>query len=137
MAEQGQDAGRRKRRNLLIAVGVSGLVVGGAIGASGSETKTTTETQTVVETRTERVPVVHTRTVVRTRRVVRTHTVTVQAAPAADPGGYGGSYDAGANSGGSYAGLNCSEIGHSFTVTPGSDPEHDADSDGVACESYG
>jgi len=34
-----------------------------------------------------------------------------------------------------YAGMNCTEIGHSFTVTPGSDPEHDADNDGVACES--
>ena len=42
------------------------------------------------------------------------------------------SYD----SGSSYAGLNCSEIGHSFTVAPGSDPEHDADNDGIACESY-
>lgn len=37
--------------------------------------------------------------------------------------------------GGSYAGMNCTEIGHSFTVEPGSDPEHDADNDGVACES--
>ncbi len=35
-----------------------------------------------------------------------------------------------------YAGMNCSEIGHDFWVTPGSDPEHDADGDGHACESY-
>ncbi len=34
-----------------------------------------------------------------------------------------------------YSGMNCSEIGHSFHVTPGSDPDHDADNDGVACES--
>jgi hypothetical protein len=34
-----------------------------------------------------------------------------------------------------YAGMNCTEIGHSFNVTPGSDPDHDADGDGVACES--
>ena len=44
------------------------------------------------------------------------------AAPAADPAA-------------DYAGMNCTEIGHSFNVTPGSDPDHDADNDGVACES--
>ena len=132
--EHGVDGERRRRRRVLIAVGVAGLILGAALGASGEETKTTTETQTVVETRTQRVPVVRTRTVVKTRRVVRTHTVTVDAAPAADVGGYDDSYSDGG--GGSYAGLNCSEIGHSFTVTPGSDPEHDADNDGVACESY-
>ena len=43
----------------------------------------------------------------------------------------------GGGGGSPYAGLNCSQIGHSFNVTPGSDPEHDADNDGVACESYG
>lgn len=37
--------------------------------------------------------------------------------------------------GGSYAGMNCTEIGHSFMVEPGSDPEHDRDNDGIACES--
>lgn len=37
--------------------------------------------------------------------------------------------------GGGYAGMNCDEIGHSFTVPPGSDPEHDRDGDGIACES--
>lgn len=84
----------------------------------------------------ERVQVVRRRTVVRTRRIVRTHTVTVEATPAADSGGYGDSYDD-SGGGSSYAGMNCSEIGHSFTVTPGSDPEHDADNDGIACESYG
>jgi hypothetical protein len=36
---------------------------------------------------------------------------------------------------GQYAGMNCTEIGHSFSVSPGSDPDHDADNDGVACES--
>lgn len=35
----------------------------------------------------------------------------------------------------SCAGMNCDEIGHSFTVKPGGDPEHDRDNDGVACES--
>ncbi len=34
-----------------------------------------------------------------------------------------------------YPGMNCTEIGHSYTVVPGSDPDHDADNDGVACES--
>jgi hypothetical protein len=34
-----------------------------------------------------------------------------------------------------YAGMNCTEIGHPFDVTPGSDPMHDRDNDGVACES--
>lgn len=29
----------------------------------------------------------------------------------------------------------CDEIGHSFPVVPGSDPVHDRDGDGVACES--
>jgi hypothetical protein len=32
--------------------------------------------------------------------------------------------------------MTCAEIGHSFTVTPGSDPEHDRDGDGIACEAY-
>ncbi len=35
----------------------------------------------------------------------------------------------------SYAGMTCAEIGHSFTVVPGSDMDHDANGDGVACES--
>jgi hypothetical protein len=34
-----------------------------------------------------------------------------------------------------YAGRTCTEIGHSFEVVPGSDPDHDANNDGVACES--
>jgi colicin import membrane protein len=34
-----------------------------------------------------------------------------------------------------YAGKTCSEIGHSFEVPPGADPDHDADGDGIACES--
>jgi hypothetical protein len=34
-----------------------------------------------------------------------------------------------------YAGMNCTQIGHSFNVTPGSDPVHDRNNDGVACES--
>lgn len=46
-----------------------------------------------------------------------------------DSGGSGGG-------GSSYGGLNCSEIGHDFYVVPGSDPEHDADNDGHACEAY-
>jgi hypothetical protein len=37
--------------------------------------------------------------------------------------------------GNDYAGMTCPEIGHSFTVEPGSDPEHDRDNDGLACES--
>jgi hypothetical protein len=120
-------------RRTMIAIGVAGLVVGLAVGAAGGgETKTVSETDTVV--RTETVPVTHVRTVTRVRRVVRTRTrtITVQAEPAGDPYGY----DDGGGGGSDYAGLNCSEIGHSFNVTPGSDPEHDADNDGVACESY-
>ncbi|HYV17016.1 MAG TPA: hypothetical protein VE972_13470 [Conexibacter sp.] len=125
----GED-GARKRRRTMIAIGVAGLLVGLAVGAAGGgETKTVTETDTLV--RTETVPVTHVRTVTRVRRVVhtRTRTITVQAEPSG--GGYGGG-----GGGSDYAGLNCSEIGHSFTVTPGSDPEHDADNDGIACESY-
>ncbi len=132
-AGQTSDGERRRRQRIGIAVGVAGLLLGLLLGAAvGGETKTTTETQTVVETHTQvkRVPVIRTRTVTKVRRVVRTHTVTVEATPAG--GGSGGSSEAG-----SYAGMNCSEIGHSFTVTPGSDPEHDADNDGIACESYG
>jgi hypothetical protein len=30
--------------------------------------------------------------------------------------------------------MNYDEIGHSLTVTPGSDPEHDLDNDGIACQ---
>jgi len=132
-AGQTPDPERRRSRRVGIAVGVAGLLVGLLLGAAaGGETKTATETQTLVETHTKRVPVVRTRTVTKVRRVVRTHTVTVEATPAA---GYDDSYDSGGGS--SYAGMNCSEIGHSFSVTPGSDPEHDADNDGIACESYG
>lgn len=43
--------------------------------------------------------------------------------------------DSGGGGGGQYAGMNCDEIGHSFTVEPGSDPQHDRDNDGIACES--
>ncbi len=137
---EGQQAGfeRSQRRRMAIAVGVAGLVVGLLVGsAGGEETSAVTDTQTVVETRTKRVPVVRVKTVTKVRRVVRTHTVTVEAAPVAS-GGYDDSYDDSGSydAGGSYAGMTCSEIGHSFSVTPGSDPEHDADNDGVACESY-
>lgn len=34
-----------------------------------------------------------------------------------------------------YSGLSCDDIGHSYSVVPGSDPEHDANNDGYACES--
>jgi len=132
MAEDAQ------RRRMAIAVGVAGLVVGLALGAAaGGGKKTVTDTQTVVSTATETVPVVHTRTVVHTRRVVRTRTqtITVHDAPVqASPPSSSGSGSA--SDGSQYAGMNCAEIGHSFNVTPGSDPEHDADNDGVACESY-
>lgn len=37
--------------------------------------------------------------------------------------------------GGDYSGMTCPEIGHSFPVEPGSDPVHDRDNDGIACES--
>lgn len=33
-----------------------------------------------------------------------------------------------------YLGLPCSQIGHAFRVAPGSDPAHDPDGDGEACE---
>ena len=36
-----------------------------------------------------------------------------------------------------YEGRTCAEIGRSYRVTPGTDREHDADGDGVACESEG
>ncbi|HXE43945.1 MAG TPA: excalibur calcium-binding domain-containing protein [Conexibacter sp.] len=130
----------RRGRWTLVLVAVGGLIVGTAIGASGEKTKTTTDTQTVVETQT--VPVEHVRTVVKIRRVVRTQTLTVDVPVADGGGGSSGSYDAGSGSGSGsgsadqYAGMNCAEIGHSFTVTPGSDPEHDRDNDGIACESY-
>lgn len=136
-AERAPDVERRQRRRLGIAVGTAGLLLGLLLGsAAGGSSKTTTETQTVVRMQTETVPVEHVRTVVKVRRVVRTHTVTVQASPAADSGGSSGSSGSDAGSGSQYAGMNCSEIGHSFTVTPGSDPEHDRDNDGIACESY-
>lgn len=43
--------------------------------------------------------------------------------------------DSASSSGADYAGMTCPEIGHSFTVEPGSDPAHDRDNDGLACES--
>jgi hypothetical protein len=51
-----------------------------------------------------------------------------QAPPTTRGGGGGGTPD--------YSGMNCSEIGHSFHVVPGTDPEHDRDNDGLACEDY-
>lgn len=129
------DHERRQRRRMAIAVGVAGLLVGLLVGAvGGEETSTVTDTQTVVETTTKRVPVVRVKTVTQVRRVVRTRTVTVESAPVAADG-YDDAYES-YDAGGSYAGMTCSEIGHSFSVAPGSDPEHDADNDGVACESY-
>lgn len=111
-----------------------GVLVGVAAGAGEDTPEPVTQVKTVTRVKTEKVPVVKVKTVTAVRRVVRTQTVTQQvAAP-------GGSAGAEASAGGSaeadYAGLTCSEIGHSFTVAPGSDPEHDADNDGVACESY-
>ncbi|MGB7160168.1 MAG: hypothetical protein WBD40_19025 [Tepidisphaeraceae bacterium] len=46
--------------------------------------------------------------------------------PSTGGGGGGGQPD--------YSGMTCSEIGHDFYVTPGSDPDHDSDNDGHACE---
>lgn len=54
-----------------------------------------------------------------------------EAAPPPPPPSSG---DSGGDAG-QYAGMTCPEIGHSFSVPPGSDPEHDADNDGTACES--
>lgn len=132
------EAERQRRARFAVLVGLAGVIGGLVVGvAAGSgETKTTTETQTVVSTAVKRMPVVRVRTVEHVRRVVRTHTVTVEAAPVVADDGYDDSYDSDTGAGSSYAGMNCSEIGHSFTVTPGSDPEHDADNDGIACESY-
>jgi hypothetical protein len=136
-------------RAKLVGMAVLGLVAGallGALASSGGDTKTVTQASAVdrvhTETVTKTVPVVRVKTVrttrtvqhvkwkVRTRTLTRTVTVAAPA-PAAD------SAPASSGDGGQYAGMNCSEIGHSFNVTPGSDPEHDADNDGVACESYG
>lgn len=141
MSEQGDASpawNRRRRR--MVAVGGASLLVGVLLGAglgAGEETpaETVTEVRTVTETEIRRVPVVKVRTVEKVRRVVRTETVTVEVPAASsydaasdDVGSYGGGND--------YAGLTCSEIGHSFQVEPGSDPAHDADNDGIACESY-
>lgn len=49
----------------------------------------------------------------------------------------GGSGESGGGSSGPYSGKTCDEIGHSYTVPPGTDREHDADGDGVACEAQG
>jgi hypothetical protein len=143
-------------RAKLVGMAVLGLVAGALLGAlassGGGDTTTVTQARAVdrvrTETVTKTVPVTRVKTVRATRTVehvkwrVRTRTVTVAApAPAADPtpASSGGSSGGGSSSGdgGQYAGMNCSQIGHSFNVTPGSDPEHDADNDGVACESYG
>jgi hypothetical protein len=115
-------------RKSSIAIAAAALLAGLLTGAAGCGS---TKTVTVTNTETVTVPVVHTRTVTKVKRVVRvkTRTVTVHAQPVGG-GGSGGSSS-------NYAGMNCSEIGHSFNVTPGSDPEHDADNDGIACESYG
>jgi hypothetical protein len=127
---------RNQRRRMAIAVGVAGLLVGLLIGSAGaSHTKTVTHAREVVRTETTTVPVIHTRTVTKVRRVVRvrTRTVTVQAQPVDQ----GAPAPAAGSPPSSYAGKTCAEIGHSFHVTPGSDPEHDADNDGIACEAYG
>lgn len=141
----GDGDGSRARRRQLAIVGVACLLAGtlfGVAAGSGGDPKVETVTQvdTVTRVKTERVPVVRVKTVTQVRRVVRTQTqmvteqVAAPAEPAADATGAG--YDDGGGGAADYAGMNCSEIGHSFTVTPGSDPQHDADNDGVACESY-
>jgi len=135
-----------------VAIGflIVGLVIGVAIGlGGGGGTTTVTHVNDVARTvrgATRTVPVVRVKTVTKPRyvHVVRTQTqvrtVTVRAAapsvpskPVSAGGGGGGGGDNGAQ----YAGETCPEIGHSFNVTPGSDPEHDADNDGIACESEG
>lgn len=132
-------SGQSARRRLWItgtACLVAGVLIGVAAGAGEDVPDPVTQTDTV--TRVTSVPVVEVRTVTKVRRVVRTRTVTEQVAapeaaePAAAEPADGGASDPAAD----YSGMNCSEIGHSFTVAPGSDPQHDADNDGVACESY-
>jgi hypothetical protein len=75
----------------LIAIGVLGLIVGGAIGAVALSGDTTTETATQVVTRIE----TNTRTVGRgkakTKTVVRTRTVTTPASGSSGPPGESGS----------------------------------------------
>jgi hypothetical protein len=97
-----------------------------ALASSGGDTTTVTQARAIdrvrTETVTKTVPVVRVKTV-RTTRTVQ-HVMSC--------GGGSSSGD-----GGQYAGMNCSGIGHSFQVTPGSDPQHDADNDGIACESCG
>lgn len=71
-----------------------------------------------------------------------TYTFTIRAKRPARPerssgGGSGGGGGGSGGAGGQYAGKTCDEIGHSYTVPPGADREHDADGDGVACESQG
>lgn len=130
--------GPRARRRQLVTVGAVcaclGVLVGVAAGAGEDTPEPVTQVKTVTRVRTEKVPVVKVKTVTTVRRIVRTQTVTQQVAAPVQSAGAEAS--AGGSGAADYAGLNCSEIGHSFTVAPGSDPEHDADNDGVACESY-
>jgi len=137
----------RSAITVVIATLVVGLLAGTALGSGDTpKTETVTEVRTVAhdvtKVKTQRVPVVRTHTVTQVKRIVRTQTQTrtVTVPVVAPPSAGGTPSDASAGGGGSpaadYAGMNCSEIGHSFTVTPGSDPQHDADNDGVACESY-
>lgn len=140
----GDEERSRASRRQLASVGVACLLIGALLGvaAGGDEepkVETVTQVDTVTRVKTERVPVV--KTVTHVRRVVRTQTQTVTeqvAAPSEPPASAvadaGGAAEAAG--GADYAGMNCSEIGHSYTVEPGSDPQHDADNDGVACESY-
>ncbi|HEY4277761.1 MAG TPA: hypothetical protein VGM91_06055 [Conexibacter sp.] len=128
----------------VIGILVIGLLAGEGLGsgdtpAAETVTQVRTVAHAVTQVKTKRVPVVKVRTVTQVKRVVHTQTVTVQAQPVAAPPSSGDSSRGGgdgADPAADYAGMNCSEIGHSFNVTPGSDPEHDADNDGVACESY-
>jgi hypothetical protein len=140
MAQESTGGANGRRRRTAIWAGVAGLLVGLLLGAAagGSSTKTVTDVQHDATTETTTVPVEHVKTVTKVRRVVRykTKTVTVHAQPVSGSGGGGGGSGSGASDGSQYAGMTCAEIGHSFTVTPGSDPEHDRDGDGIACEAY-
>jgi Excalibur calcium-binding domain len=140
MAEGTTGPARDRLGRIALGAGAAGLLVGIVIGASagGSSTKTITDVQHDVTTQTTTVPVEHVRTVTKVRRVVKTVTVHAQPVDTGSGGGGGGSGSgsSGASDGSQYAGMTCAEIGHSFTVTPGSDPEHDRDGDGIACEAY-
>jgi hypothetical protein len=122
--------------------GVSGLIVGGGIGAAGSgDTETVSATIATTDTVTKTVTTTKVKTKVKLRYRTVTETVTTEAAPPPDEGGSGGA--SGCHE--EYEGacvppdafdVDCPEIPESDFASVGSDPYGlDRDGDGIACES--